>query len=624
MSANLLNRIFPAHVAEMLVRNERVPPEEFANVTILFSDVVGFTVIASECTPLETHSMLNDLYIIQDYCLKFFPRLYKVETIGDAFMVIGGAPLHRSNSVGDMLQFSLLINHMVKRVCFHPKTRAPIRLRIGMHTGDVVGGVVGFLMPRYTFAGDAVNFAARMQQICSEDCITMSQDATMAVASMFSSECPECKDTLATCLDGIDKGVTFNFKNFTIESLGNVAVKGKGDRQTFALRGSGAWNTMMSKSDATFDKDLRRLHRISSEEKLLGGPSSLLGFSTRPPSPCAASISNSPHLIVADGQLVFPKSIGKHVRIPSWSLLCSSTVEKEDVEAVLNSLAMKSILSMEELPVELADASTNYLDNDPDDYDNFYDAEQGDTVDYFAKEDGLIASALSSMCVAEKESPEITKETVARINLLNGLRVVVVEDSAVQKKLICRQVSNMNKTWQVKSSTCLDDVRKMFTESPSPFDMILIDMNLGTSSADGPSLLCSLRAEFPQAMEKIVSVATSKDSNDRLLQACFVTFDAFWAKPLAVSSILYSHIQHIMALKINNLRNSVHSLEISVDCVDGVVAKMSCLTQSIYGKNAAIDMVTESLDQAKIVDLTPWAVVKRNENMTLLPKPVRG
>ena len=550
-SLNLLNRIFPAHVAEMLVRNERVPPEEFANVTILFSDVVGFTVIASECTPLETHSMLNDLYIIQDYCLKFFPRLYKVETIGDAFMVIGGAPLHRSNSVGDMLQFSLLINHMVKRVCFHPKTRAPIRLRIGMHTGDVVGGVVGFLMPRYTFAGDAVNFAARMQQICSEDCITMSQDATMAVASMFSSECPECKDTLATCLDGIDKGVTFNFKNFTIESLGNVAVKGKGDRQTFALRGSGAWNTMMSKSDATFDKDLRRLHRISSEEKLLGGPSSLLGFSTRPPSPCAASISNSTHLIVANGQLVSPKSIGKHVRIPSWSLLGSSTVEKEDVEAVLNSPAMKSILSMEELPVELADASTNYLDNDPDDYDNFYDAEQGDTVetlDCFAKEDGLIASALSS-----KESPEITEETVARINLLNGLRVVVVEDSAVQKKLICRQVLNMNKTWEVKSSTCLDDVRKMFTESPSPFDVILIDMNLGTSSADGPSLLCSLRAEFPQAMKKIVVFLMSKDCLDRKLEASYLLPNGFWSKPLAPPDLLMANIMHSFTIKVEEL-----------------------------------------------------------------------
>jgi len=550
----LLKRIFPTHVAEMLVRNERVPPEEFANVTILFSDVVGFTALASECTPLETHAMLNDLYIIQDYCLKFFPRLYKVETIGDAFMVIGGAPLHRYNSVGDMLQFSLLINHMIKRVCFHPKNRAPIRLRIGIHVGDVVGGVVGFLMPRYTFAGDAVNFAARMQQICSEDSITMSQDATMAVASMFSSECPECKDILATSLDGIDKGVAFSFNNFTIESFGNVTVKGKGDCQTFALRGSGGWDTHTMKSvsvkqltdgDLCLDNSIKKA--LSSETLEIGSDS-------------AAKLN------VTDS-IYCPTVTNNTIRrVPSWTLLSCTTVDCEDVQEALSPKILSVISGGKLLPTSLGDCKHSESSISSKISDGHYHPFTFFDHDHHTDSDSMssfeqVSSTPGYFCGSENVSLLDRLSIRFRVNStewldyssLNAMRVVVVEDSVVQSKLICRQVSSMNKTWEVKSMTCLDDVRKMFTESPSPFDMILIDMNLGTSSADGPSLLCSLRAEFPQAMKKIVVFFMSKDCLDRKLEASYLLSNGFWSKPLSPSDLLMANIMHSFTIKVEEL-----------------------------------------------------------------------
>jgi class 3 adenylate cyclase len=81
----LVHQILPPKVAEAVRKGEQVQPESFDQVTVFFSDVVGFTNICAKVPPIKVVQMLNDLYTVMDFCTSHFP-LYKVETIGDAYM----------------------------------------------------------------------------------------------------------------------------------------------------------------------------------------------------------------------------------------------------------------------------------------------------------------------------------------------------------------------------------------------------------------------------------------------------------------------------------------------------------------------------------------------------------
>ena len=86
MQRALVHQILPPKVAEAIKQGKTVYPESFDEVTIFFSDVEGFTNICAQVKPIDVVNMLNDLYTVMDYCTSLFP-LYKVETIGDAYMV---------------------------------------------------------------------------------------------------------------------------------------------------------------------------------------------------------------------------------------------------------------------------------------------------------------------------------------------------------------------------------------------------------------------------------------------------------------------------------------------------------------------------------------------------------
>lgn len=89
-------------------------------------------------------------------------------------MITSGAPIHKQDSLEELLQLALLIVRLVPQVVRDPVTLEPLNLRVGIHSGDVVGGVVGSVMPRYTFSGDTINFAARMQQLAPPRSILVS------------------------------------------------------------------------------------------------------------------------------------------------------------------------------------------------------------------------------------------------------------------------------------------------------------------------------------------------------------------------------------------------------------------------------------------------------------------
>ncbi|KAK2719221.1 hypothetical protein QYM36_004895, partial [Artemia franciscana] len=158
----LLNRMLPSSVAEKLKLGLQVEPEWYEDVTIYFSDIVGFTTISAYSTPIEVVDLLNDLYTCFDATIDSY-SVYKVETIGDAYMVVSGLPYRIPDHAAQVGTMAMDLLHQAGKFKIRHLPNTPLRLRIGLHTGPCCAGVVGLTMPRYCLFGDTVNTASRME-----------------------------------------------------------------------------------------------------------------------------------------------------------------------------------------------------------------------------------------------------------------------------------------------------------------------------------------------------------------------------------------------------------------------------------------------------------------------------
>ncbi|XP_068027250.1 retinal guanylyl cyclase 1 isoform X2 [Melanerpes formicivorus] len=159
----LLTQMLPPSVAQALKMGTPVEPEYFEEVTLYFSDIVGFTTISAMSEPIEVVDLLNDLYTLFDAIIGSHD-VYKVETIGDAYMVASGLPKRNGNRhAGEIANMSLDILSSVGTFKMRHMPEVPVRIRIGLHSGPCVAGVVGLTMPRYCLFGDTVNTASRME-----------------------------------------------------------------------------------------------------------------------------------------------------------------------------------------------------------------------------------------------------------------------------------------------------------------------------------------------------------------------------------------------------------------------------------------------------------------------------
>ncbi|PSN38755.1 Atrial natriuretic peptide receptor 1 [Blattella germanica] len=168
-SDTLLFQMLPPSVAHQLKQTQQVPAEFYASVSVYFSDIVGFTEIAAISTPLEVVTFLNSIYKMFDARIECYD-VYKVETIGDSYMVASGLPVKNGEmkSSGDKhvteiatMALDLLAGSVVFKIPHRPNER--LQIRSGVHMGPVVAGIVGTKMPRYCLFGDTVNTASRME-----------------------------------------------------------------------------------------------------------------------------------------------------------------------------------------------------------------------------------------------------------------------------------------------------------------------------------------------------------------------------------------------------------------------------------------------------------------------------
>lgn len=204
-SERLLLNILPESVARQLKQEHRTIADSFTGVTVLFADIVGFTQMAAGIPPQDMVTLLNQIFSNFDGLVEKH-NLEKIKTIGDAYMVVGGLPIAREDHTEAIAEMALDMQEAISQ--FDGQQGQPFRMRIGIHTGPVVAGVIGVKKFIYDLWGDTVNVASRMESQGVPGCIQVTQ----AVYERLRHQ-------------------------YLFEERGAIEIKGKGKMMTYLLKG---------------------------------------------------------------------------------------------------------------------------------------------------------------------------------------------------------------------------------------------------------------------------------------------------------------------------------------------------------------------------------------------------
>jgi adenylate cyclase len=203
-SERLLLNVLPASISSRLKDDDKAIADAFDEVTILFADLVGFTELSQRLGPEALVEMLNSVFSAFDDLAEQL-GLEKIKTIGDCYMVAAGLPDQRPDHVEAAATMALGMLETLSRIN-HEKASA-LQLRIGLHTGPVVAGVIGKRKFIYDVWGDTVNTASRMESSGLVGQIQVTKQVQALLAGKFA-----------------------------LRPRGTIVVKGKGEMETFLLR----------------------------------------------------------------------------------------------------------------------------------------------------------------------------------------------------------------------------------------------------------------------------------------------------------------------------------------------------------------------------------------------------
>lgn len=178
----LLENILPRKIIEELRDTGHTEPEHFKNVAILFTDIVNFTSISKNMSPDDLINELNDIFTNFDTIIEKH-NCVRIKTIGDAYMAVCGLPQEDSCSTKNIVAAAIECrNYLLNR---NQTSKHQWTIRLGVHTGEVVAGIVGTKKYIYDIFGDAVNVASRMESSSSEMKINVSEDVYNKVKNDF-------------------------------------------------------------------------------------------------------------------------------------------------------------------------------------------------------------------------------------------------------------------------------------------------------------------------------------------------------------------------------------------------------------------------------------------------------
>jgi class 3 adenylate cyclase len=185
-SDELLLNILPTEVANELKEKGSADAKQFNEVTVMFTDFKGFTRISEKLTPVELVAEIDACFKAFDYIISRH-RIEKIKTIGDAYMCAGGLPVVNQTHADDVVKAALEIQHYMRQHIEQRKTEGkdPFEIRIGIHTGPVVAGIVGVKKFAYDIWGDTVNIASRMETTCEEGKVNISGATHALVKDRF-------------------------------------------------------------------------------------------------------------------------------------------------------------------------------------------------------------------------------------------------------------------------------------------------------------------------------------------------------------------------------------------------------------------------------------------------------
>ncbi len=208
-SDDLLLNILPKEVAEELKENGKALPKYYKQSTVLFSDLVGFTQIAEKMTPEELVQQLDACFHAFDEIIER-NNLEKIKTIGDGYLAAGGLPVVNDTNPNDAVNAAIeMIDYMEELNTSRGENHKGVwQLRVGIHSGELIAGVVGKNKFVYDIGGDTVNNASRMESSGESGKINISKDTYELV-----------KDT------------------FECSHRGKMEVKGKGDADMYFVEG---------------------------------------------------------------------------------------------------------------------------------------------------------------------------------------------------------------------------------------------------------------------------------------------------------------------------------------------------------------------------------------------------
>lgn len=181
----LLHSILPHEIALELMEKGYSTPKEYQSVSILFADVIGFSDLAKKSHPIALITQLDNYFYVFDEIVEQH-GLEKIKTIGDCYMCAGGIPTENVNNAIITVLAGLKIQDATKNLKYDSIKNLPgFRLRLGIHTGEVVAGVVGKNKFAYDIWGDAVNVASRIVETGEKDKVNISESTYEIIKDYF-------------------------------------------------------------------------------------------------------------------------------------------------------------------------------------------------------------------------------------------------------------------------------------------------------------------------------------------------------------------------------------------------------------------------------------------------------